>query len=184
MREFFKLDAISYCLLHCVYMQTSRCCQKSMRRQRESKQHGSNLIDQLRIRRGRNDGCLRTVKDGRGKRRGWRKRVRGRRRITYPAGRTDYKKKKKKRGRGGQSKAHPGAFFVYCRIFQWFQSRMSHLSPSLFRTLLRPSVRISLFSFRMYACQLAALDSRDPRERIETISLEKTLVCAEIILPS
>lgn len=104
MREFFKLDAISYCLLHCVYMQTSRSCQKSMRRQRESKQHGSNLIDQLRIRRGRNDGCLRTVKDGRGKRRGWRKRVRGRRRITYPAGRTDYKKKKKKEGEEGKAR--------------------------------------------------------------------------------
>lgn len=103
------------------------------------------------------------LRDGKGWKRketGWRKRVRGRRGITSPA-----VARITKRERGRRSKAQPSAFLIYCRIFRWFQSRMSHLALYLFRYDAKHEDPFS-FPFSMYACQLAKLDSRNPRERI------------------
>lgn len=54
-----QTERVSYSLLHCLYMQMSCSCQKSRKQEdtereregrKESGRHGSNLIDQLRIR--------------------------------------------------------------------------------------------------------------------------------------
>ena len=174
-------------------------CQKSRRKQKdtereregrkESGRHGSNLIDQLRIRWGRNDGCLRTAYTRIEEREGEenecereRERETEKKRMTSTAAETDYKKRRE--GGGGRSNVQPSAFLLYCRISGDFnQGSLSSLSLSLCFAIARSRKISLLFYFCLFfsvvhACQLAALDPTH-RARSTILLLRRPLCCQQ-----